>query len=250
MLKDYLSDKNISLKEVAEKTDIPYSTLNDLSVGRVDFDSVRVGTAMRLAEELDLSFDELYKICRPSPILYFEKKGCYRYRTEIKNKALYIKRVWPDEGREMKVCDVTANNRPFIKWISGWACMFNEDHPTLDSDTMDLFASRTCLLQREAQPVAAFMLDHDGKVVELEVDKKKGFMAHALLKDGLSDYQLKYDDIKRGTYVLPESEEFWVNPINQNLTWAAHKRLMAYAKALSLGGKDHGKEEGKNPSDE
>ena len=244
MLKDYLKKKKLSLSRISKECGIPYSTLNDLSVGKVDFDGVRVGTAVKLMGFLDLSFEDLYAICKyqngPDGLSWHDGYGA-----EIKNKALYVRD--PKSGRELKVCDVTANNRPFLKKIAQWAWEFNKAHPNLDSDTMELFGARACLLQREAQAVAAVMLDQDGKAVDVETAKTEWLVTDEALKERLQKYEFRYDDIKKGTYVMPDGEEFWINPVNRNLTYAAHKRLMSYGK-ISRGGNGH-EEERTDPSD-
>lgn len=53
----YVDDKNITLKEISEKADIPFSTLNTFLYG--DSKDIKLSTAVKLAHALNVSIDEL-----------------------------------------------------------------------------------------------------------------------------------------------------------------------------------------------
>ena len=53
----YVNDKDITLKEISEKADIPFSTLNTFLYGNSR--DIKLSTAVRLAHALDVSIDEL-----------------------------------------------------------------------------------------------------------------------------------------------------------------------------------------------
>ena len=53
----YVDDKDITLKEISEKADIPFSTLNTFLYGSSR--DIKLSTVVRLAHALDVSIDEL-----------------------------------------------------------------------------------------------------------------------------------------------------------------------------------------------
>ena len=53
----YVDDKDITLKEISEKADIPFSTLNTFLYGNSR--DIKLSTVVRLAHALDVSIDEL-----------------------------------------------------------------------------------------------------------------------------------------------------------------------------------------------
>ena len=53
----YVDDKDITLKDISEAADIPFSTLNSFLYG--DSKDIKLSTAVKLAHGLDISIDEL-----------------------------------------------------------------------------------------------------------------------------------------------------------------------------------------------
>lgn len=59
-LKRLAREKGTNLKKVAEKCGIPPSTLYAISRGDTNFDNVGIGTAIKVAETLGMTVEELY----------------------------------------------------------------------------------------------------------------------------------------------------------------------------------------------
>ena len=53
----YVEEKDITIKEISEEADIPFSTLNSFLYGKTN--DVKLSTAVKLAKALDVSIDEL-----------------------------------------------------------------------------------------------------------------------------------------------------------------------------------------------
>lgn len=53
----YIDEKDITIKEISETADIPFSTLNSFLYGKTN--DVKLSTAVKLAKALDVSIDEL-----------------------------------------------------------------------------------------------------------------------------------------------------------------------------------------------
>lgn len=59
-LKDLAKSRGTNLKQVAERCSIPASTLYAISRGDTNFDNVGIGTAMKVANALGMTVEELY----------------------------------------------------------------------------------------------------------------------------------------------------------------------------------------------
>ena len=63
--KDFIKEKNISLRTLFLETGIPYSTLSDLANERTDIEQMRFGYVMKIASFFSMSPEALYDICKP-----------------------------------------------------------------------------------------------------------------------------------------------------------------------------------------
>ena len=63
MLKEYLQKNNISVYKLSKKSDVPYSTLNDLVNLKLPVENIRAGQLKSIADALDVEMDELYNLC-------------------------------------------------------------------------------------------------------------------------------------------------------------------------------------------
>lgn len=63
MLHAYIKQHNISVYSLSKKTNIPYTTINELVRGERRIDQCSVFILNSLAKQLNLSMDELYSIC-------------------------------------------------------------------------------------------------------------------------------------------------------------------------------------------
>ena len=61
-LKEFLNKKGVSMHQVSVHTNIPYSTVKEIFNAKSDFKKARVETAIRLAEFLNTTVEELYAI--------------------------------------------------------------------------------------------------------------------------------------------------------------------------------------------
>ena len=72
MIKELLRQKNISIYKLAAISGIPYSTLNDIVNHKVDISNIRAGIGFKLANILNISMDELYKLCTNQITIFSE----------------------------------------------------------------------------------------------------------------------------------------------------------------------------------
>ena len=119
MLKEYLKENSISVYNLAKKIDVPYSTLNDLSNGKVNIDNCRVGFIQKLASQLELSMDQLYKICNSQKEIIVEKYNLPA-TVSVKNKGYYASFQYKDRIVEIPVCEVNEDSTPFIENFAAW----------------------------------------------------------------------------------------------------------------------------------
>lgn len=127
MLKDYLNKRKISIYSLSKKTNVPYSTLNDLCNGKVEIDNCKVGLVMALKDALNLSFNKLYDICKNEDFIIENKEYNTIAKIRVKNKRYYIEY---DNGKEIvqvALFKVKNDNNKFLKDGAEWLL---QDHLT------------------------------------------------------------------------------------------------------------------------
>ena len=124
MLKDYLKQKNISMYSVAEKSGVPYSTLNDLANGRVDVDNCKVSLLRLIAATLEMSMDELYGLCRENRSYILDRYGIV-VNVIVKDKDYYAEFDYQGEHISARICAVYEIN---TKVIADLALLSAEDN--------------------------------------------------------------------------------------------------------------------------
>ena len=124
MLKDYLKQKNISMYSVAEKSGVPYSTLNDLANGRVDVDNCKVSLLRLIAATLEMSMDELYGLCRENRRYILDRYGIV-VNVIVKDKDYYAEFDYQGEHISARICAVNEIN---TKVIADLALLSAEDN--------------------------------------------------------------------------------------------------------------------------
>ena len=124
MLKDYLKQKNISMYSVAEKSRVPYSTLNDLANGRVDVDNCKVSLLHLVAATLEMSMDELYELCRENRQYILDRYGIV-VNVIVKDKDYYADFDYQGEHVCARICPVNDDTTRFIKDLAEWSV---DDH--------------------------------------------------------------------------------------------------------------------------
>lgn len=119
MLKEFLKQKEISIYKLAEKSGIPYSTLNDIANHKVDIANVRVGILYKLAGILNISMDALYELCSNQISIYLEEyftKGT----VNIKNKKYVLEFQYKNREYRDELCLVKRESTMFIESIALW----------------------------------------------------------------------------------------------------------------------------------
>ena len=115
-IKDYISEKEISIKKLAENSGMPYSTVNDIINGKNDIDRVSVKNALSLAKACGVSFDYFYKLCKED-VIPQTKYG----KIIIRNKKYYLEKRIKNNTLRFYLCNVNPSNRQFIPYMAKWA---------------------------------------------------------------------------------------------------------------------------------
>ena len=120
MLKDYLVENQKSMYWLAEKSNVPYSTVNDLANGRIDIRNCRAGALKQLADALSLTMDALYDLCS-SDITICPASCDSPVRIRIRGKKYYAE--FSDHGQpvSLEVCPVRQDTAYFIRSLAEWA---------------------------------------------------------------------------------------------------------------------------------
>lgn len=123
MLIDLLNAKNESLYMISKKTGIPYSTLNDLAMGRTDIANAQARTVYELARYCDVPMEKIYMSNNENIALignvgrdvYIVIGGCrYEYRgpknliafkkiNKLVNNVAYIDTYFLDNNNQIYV---------------------------------------------------------------------------------------------------------------------------------------------------
>ena len=119
MLKEYLKNNNISVYRLAKVSGIPYSTLNDLSNGKVGIDKCRVSLLHSLSAALGITMDETFDICscdkRIIPNSYGVNAELY-----VRAKHYFALFTYNNEAADLELCSVTDDNTFYIEDIARW----------------------------------------------------------------------------------------------------------------------------------
>ena len=119
MLKEYLKNQGISVYALSKKIDIAYSTLNDLSNGKVDINNCRLGFIKALADELNLSIDDLYEICNNTNEIKID--SCEEpVKITAKNKKYYAGFIYNGEPVEIQLGRVNEDSSLFLYDLAEW----------------------------------------------------------------------------------------------------------------------------------
>ncbi len=119
MLKEILNQKNISIYKLAQDCGIPYSTLNDIVNDKVDVKNIRAGILFELSKALQISMDELYKLC-DKEIRIFSEKYAVNGIVFIKNKKYVLKFNYQDKEYIEELYPVKKEASMFINSIAVW----------------------------------------------------------------------------------------------------------------------------------
>ena len=119
MLKQYLQQKNISVYKLAALSEIPYSTLNDIVNHKVDIANIRAGIVFKLAGILNISMDELYKLCTNQITIFLEEYAT-KGTVNIKNKKYVLEFQYHNKEFRDELCPVKKEATMFIESIARW----------------------------------------------------------------------------------------------------------------------------------
>lgn len=119
MLKQYLQQKNISVYKLAALSEIPYSTLNDIVNHKVDIANIRAGIVFKLAGILNISMDELYKLCMNQITIFLEEYAT-KGTVNIKNKKYVLEFQYHNKEFRDELCPVKKEATMFIESIARW----------------------------------------------------------------------------------------------------------------------------------
>ena len=120
MLKDYLKKKKISIYSLSKKTNIPYSTLNDLCNGKVEIDNCKVNLLMCLATTLNISAEKLYDICKSKDNTINISKYNKQATIKVKNKKYYVECPNDNDLLNIEIFKVNQANTRFVKDAAQW----------------------------------------------------------------------------------------------------------------------------------
>ena len=94
MLKDYLEEKDISLYYISKKTNISYSTINYIANNRISIKKTSLENAMKIANCLNVTIEELCDICESYTLQDFENfKSNVCHEVKDKGPIEFIKEI-------------------------------------------------------------------------------------------------------------------------------------------------------------
>ncbi len=117
MLKEYLQKHSISIYKTAKDLNIPYSTLNDIANNRKSIEKCEYGLVKNIAAYLDVSLQELEKICNATHNIYsqqFHVKG----EISVRSKKYHIIFLYQDNMYDIELCKVNNEIIPFLEEVA------------------------------------------------------------------------------------------------------------------------------------
>ena len=119
MLKDYLKKHNLSLYSLSKLSGIPYSTLNDLSNGKVNIDNCKVSVLKGIASVLGVSLVEAYDICSANQAPFKTSDGMDTF-VSVRNKNFFCEFEYNQQSVEIELCKVNEDTKFYIEEIAKW----------------------------------------------------------------------------------------------------------------------------------
>lgn len=89
MLKTFLRQNKISMYKLSQKSNVPYSTLNDLVNHKLPAANLKCGQLYALSDALGITMDELYQLCSYSCVVRSDKYNVPGTVT-VKHKSYYL----------------------------------------------------------------------------------------------------------------------------------------------------------------
>lgn len=119
MLKELIRKKNMSMYKIANVTGIPYSTLNDIVNHKVDIANIRAGIVFELANLLNISMDEVYKLGINQIAIHLDEYSVDG-TVNIKNKKYVLTFQYQNKEFIEELCPVKKEATMFIESIARW----------------------------------------------------------------------------------------------------------------------------------
>ena len=107
-IKELLKERDITIKQMAQSLNIPYSTLNDIVNNRVDINKIGFGYVMSICTFLDISPYDFYEEKEPEP----KENG---YRIIIKDKKFFVRMNIYGKVLETYLCKINLPNSKYVK---------------------------------------------------------------------------------------------------------------------------------------
>lgn len=114
--KTFIREKKHSLRDIALRTGIPYSTLNDIANGKTQIDRVRLGHVRAICDCLNIAIDELITLCDAAlPSLEVDGGTIF-----IRNKCYYLHYEAGGQAHDRYLCKVTPLNTQYVRTMAEW----------------------------------------------------------------------------------------------------------------------------------
>ncbi len=119
MLKVFLKNRKMSIYKLAQLSEIPYSTLNDMVNHKVDINSIRTGIVYKLSKTLGISMDELYELCNKEIKVIADGYAVEGW-VFIKNKTYFVEFEYHGKEYIEELYPVKKEATMFIETIAQW----------------------------------------------------------------------------------------------------------------------------------
>ena len=132
-LKQELVERNISIYEMSKNTGIPYSTMNDIVNEKIRIEGVKLGNAVKIAEYLNITIEELYLYNHNETIDFIDQLGTTHTGTlYAKDGYFYLNYNLNGKEEIVKICLVNDDTTPFITDFAEWTLK-----KTVNSDLLE-----------------------------------------------------------------------------------------------------------------
>lgn len=132
MLRDYLSKTNVSVYKLAKDISEPYSTINDISNGKVNVDNCRIGVIKKMANYFNLSLEQMCEICNTTTPIYSEEFDVTG-TLYVKNRQYFLQFVYAEDSYDFRLCKVLEHSTLFIKDIAKYEMEEAIKHKIVDN---------------------------------------------------------------------------------------------------------------------
>lgn len=119
MLKDYINERRISIYKLAQLSNVPYSTLNDLVNYKLPVENMRAGQLKDIADALQVDMGTLYKMCVFRKNIY-SNKNKLSAEIQINKKKYWLS--FKRKGREYRteILPITSDATTYIDVLAEW----------------------------------------------------------------------------------------------------------------------------------